>query len=77
MSLKGKFFAFLPNPNTSSNKFFKSILEKKGATIVSSIQNCLQSSRKEVVILIEDSFVDSDMHLTQKDIFNIQSTFLI
>lgn len=69
MSLKGKFFAFLPNPNTSSNKFFKSILEKKGATIVSSIQNCLQSSRKEVVILIEDSFVDSDMHLTQKDIF--------
>ncbi|CAI4927186.1 CRE_HP_G0020930.mRNA.1.CDS.1 [Saccharomyces cerevisiae] len=69
MSLKGKFFAFLPNPNTSSNKFFKSILEKKGVLIVSSIQNCLQSSRKEVVILIEDSFVDSDMHLTQKDIF--------
>nr|ABI48898.1 POL4 [Saccharomyces cariocanus] len=69
MSLKGKTFIFLPNPNTSYNRFFENILKKKGATIASTFGNCLQSDAKEVVILIDDSFVDPEMHLIQKDIF--------
>ena len=69
MSLNGRSFIFLPNPRTSSNKFLQDILKKKGATIVSSFEDRLQFNSKKVIILIDDSFVDSQMHLTQRDIF--------
>ncbi|CAI4056605.1 DNA-directed DNA polymerase IV SKDI_03G0780 [Saccharomyces kudriavzevii IFO 1802] len=62
-------FIFLPNPGTSSNKFLENLLKENGATIVSNFAGYLQSNPKEVTILIDDSFVDSNMNLIQRDIF--------
>ncbi|CAI4058458.1 hypothetical protein SUVZ_03G0740 [Saccharomyces uvarum] len=69
MILSGKSFIFLPNPDTSSSTFLKNVLKDKGATIISNVEDCFQLDAKEVTILVDDSFVDSNMNLIQRDIF--------
>ncbi|CAI1908729.1 hypothetical protein SEUBUCD646_0C00840 [Saccharomyces eubayanus] len=69
MLLNGKSFIFLPNPDTSSSTFIKNVLKDKGATIILNVEDCCQSNANNVTVLVDDSFVDSNMNLIQRDIF--------